>query len=277
MVNFPRQARDKHRENAFPKRLPSLSDHYGYPFLLLFPCWCLYAKTIILPRQARDRHSEKLMKILSLSDHYGYYHGYSFLCYRLLYRSLACLRACLWPLPLLRCFPAAGERTRQLSTAPRSHSLSLSSCFVFRSCALCLVERPQNADCSDETGVVMPAPPPPPATTVRSSARVCTAFAIYIKFARNLGSSSLFFAWARALSVVFRARCVCVLCLRTCLLSARGFPALGSHSFRAFVLRVEGAGSGPREKRVCGKRNRLGSRRMPRFKKKKKVVLLQQV
>jgi hypothetical protein len=157
-----------------------------------------------------------------------------------------------------------------------SRSFSL-SCFVFRSCALCLVERPQNADCSDETGVVMPAPPPPPATTVRSSARVCTAFAIYIKFARSLGSSSLFFAWARALSVVFRARCLCVLCLRTCLLSARGFPALGSHSFRPFVLRVEGAGSGPREKRVCGKRNRLGSRRMPRFKKKKKVVLLQQV
>ena len=44
------------------KRLSSLSDHYGYPFLLLFPCWCLYAKTIILPRQARDRHSEKAHK-----------------------------------------------------------------------------------------------------------------------------------------------------------------------------------------------------------------------
>jgi len=55
------------------------------------------------------------------------------------------------------------------------------SCFVFRFCALYLVERPQNADCSDETGVVMPAPPPPPATTVRSLARVCIiAFAIHI-------------------------------------------------------------------------------------------------
>ena len=172
MVNFPRQARDKHRENAFEKAVIII-------VIMATPSCCFslagfsMPKTIILPRQARDRHSGKLMKILSLSDHYGYYHGYSFLCYRLLYRSLACLRACLWPLPLLRCFPAAGERTRQLSTAPRSHSLSLSSCFVFRSCALCLVERPQNADCSDETGVVMPAPPPPPATTVRSLRPVC--------------------------------------------------------------------------------------------------------
>ena len=175
MINLPRQARDKHRENAFPKRLPSLSEYYGYPFLLLFPCWCLYAKTIILPRQARDRHSEKLMKILSLSDHYGYYHGYSFLCYHLLYSSLACLLACLlMAASATALLPCRGRaHARQLSTATLSLSHSLSSCFVFRSCALCLVERPQNADCSDETGVVMPAPPPPPATTVRALRPVC--------------------------------------------------------------------------------------------------------
>ena len=192
------------------------------------------------------------------------------------YRSLACLlaygrfRYCVASLPR----ESAHAATLDCATLTLSHSLS--SCFVFRSCALCLVERPQNADCSDETGVVMPAPPPPPAATVRALRPVCAQLLRYYVL-RSLGSSSLFFAWARALSVVFRARCLCVLCLRTCLLSARGFPALGSHSFRPFVLRVEGAGSGPREKRVCGKRNRLGSRRMPRFKKKKKVVLLQQV
>ena len=132
-------------------------------------------KTIILPRQARDIHSGKLVGILSLSDHYGYYHGYSFLCYRLLYSSLACLLACLLmaasATALLPCRGRAHTR-QNLDCATLSRFFSL-SCFVLRSCALCLVERPQNADCSDETGVVMPAPPPPPATTVRSLRPMC--------------------------------------------------------------------------------------------------------
>ena len=129
-------------------------------------------QTIILPRQARDRHSGKLMKILSLSDHYGYYHGYPFSCYRLLYRSLACVlaygrfRYCVASLPR----ESAHAATLDCATLSLSHART---CFVFRSCALCLVERPQNADCSDETGVVMPAPPPPPATTVRALRPVC--------------------------------------------------------------------------------------------------------
>eukprot|EP01046_Picozoa_sp_COSAG06_P054986 COSAG06_NODE_9960_length_1778_cov_5.453627_2_plen_175_part_00 len=173
MINLPRQARDKHRENAFPKRLPSLSDHYSYPFLLLFPCWCLYAKTIILPRQARDRQSGKLMKILSLSDHYGYYHGYPFSCYRLLYRSLACLLAYGRFRYCVASLPRESAHAATLDCVTLSLSFSLSSCFVFRFGALRLVERPQNADCSDETGVVMPAPPPPPAATVRALRPVC--------------------------------------------------------------------------------------------------------
>ena len=128
-------------------------------------------------------------------------------------RSRACLLMAASATALLPCRGRA--HTRQLSTAPRSHSLS--SCFVFRSCALRLVERPQNADCSDETGVVMPAPPPPPATTVRALRPMCAQLLRYYVL-RSLGSSSLFFAWARERSLCLsfvRSLCVvCVYCLR---------------------------------------------------------------
>jgi hypothetical protein len=96
--------------------------------------------------------------------------------------------------------PRESARAATLDCATLSLSHSLSSCFVFRSCALCLVERPQNADCSDETGVVMPAPPPPPAATVRALRPMCAQLLRYY-ILRSLGSSSLFFAWARERSV----------------------------------------------------------------------------
>jgi hypothetical protein len=83
-------------------------------------------------------------------------------------------RACLlMAASLLRCFPATGERTRGNSRLCHALTLFLSRVLRLRSCALCLVERPQNADCSDETGVVMPAPPPPPAAMVRALQPVC--------------------------------------------------------------------------------------------------------
>ena len=195
------------------------------------------------------------MKILSLSDHYGYYHGYPFSCYRLLYRSLACVlaygrfRYCVASLPR----ESAHAATLDCATLSLSHSLS--SCFVFRSCALCLVERPQNADCSDETGVVMPAPPPPPAATVRAlRPDVCTAFAIYYVL-RSFGSSSLFFAWARESALCASLSCalcvVCVYCLRTCLLSVLGvvFALLLVHSLRPLrrhLHRARTTPTGPR-------------------------------
>eukprot|EP01046_Picozoa_sp_COSAG06_P042824 COSAG06_NODE_5514_length_3431_cov_27.989496_2_plen_88_part_00 len=52
-------------------------------------------------------------------------------------RSRACLRACLWPLPLLRCFPAAGERTRGNSRL--RHALTLFLSLVLRVSFLCAV------------------------------------------------------------------------------------------------------------------------------------------
>ena len=126
-------------------------------------------------------------------------------------RVLACLLMAASATALLPCRGRA--HARQLSTAPRSHSFSLSSCFVFRSCALCLVERPQNADCSDETGVVMPAPPPPPATTVRALRPVCAQLLRYY-ILRSLGSSSLFSAWAHEGAFCASLSCaLCVLCV----------------------------------------------------------------
>ena len=87
--------------------------------------------------------------------------------------AYGCFRHCVASLPRV----SAHAATLDCATLSLSFSLVVLR-FVF--CALCLVERPQNADCSDETGVVMPAPPPPPATTVRSLARVCImAFAIH--------------------------------------------------------------------------------------------------
>ena len=89
--------------------------------------------------------------------------------------AYGCFRHCVASLPRVSAHAAT------LDCATLSLSFSLSRRASLRFCALCLVERPQNADCSDETGVVMPAPPPPPAATVRSLARVCTiAFAIHI-------------------------------------------------------------------------------------------------
>ena len=139
--------------------------YYGYPFLLLFPSLFFESRNDHFAKTGSGQTLWKLMKSLSLSDYYGYYHGYSFLCYR--------SRARKWLLPPPRCFPAASERARGNSRLRHALTLFLSRRASFRFCALCLVERPQNADCSDETGVVMPAPPPPPAATVRSRARVC--------------------------------------------------------------------------------------------------------
>ena len=115
-------------------------------------------------------------------------------------RVLACLLACVLAYGRFRycvaSLPRESAHAATLDCATLSRSHSLSSCFVFRSCALRLVERPQNADCSDETGVVMPAPPPPPAATVRALRPMCAQLLRYYVL-RSLGSSSLFSAWAR--------------------------------------------------------------------------------